>query len=123
MLRECNSNDSFLIKRIYRKFNNFDGIDAVYFIIADGTVISVNSHIKDTPEYKSINDLSFRTLRFGGFCSKNDGGMMVGLESKSEMKWKFKCLDCGHEVIIDDKKVDEHVHNSLCLLEKDDLFR
>lgn len=117
MLREHYINNAFFIKKVYKHFNNFDGIDEVFFVLANGEVINVKSLFKDTPDFKKISDLSIKIMVFGGYCSKDNNGIMIGTELKSEGKWRFKCSECENEFYISDNKVDEHIYNSLCLLD------
>jgi len=122
MVRQVYVKDNFLVKRSYKQINEFGGIEALYYILADGSVIFVRSGFKGVPTYHFVGDLGGGVGRFGGFCPNGDGGILIGDQVNGNKEWEFECIECKYLKVYSDNIVDEIVHNAICDVENEDLY-
>lgn len=117
-MKRINIKDDFLIKAAYKSINEHDGIDKVYFILADGNVIYVDgTNIKENPSYKVFSNLKAEVLKYGGIC--DCGALIVGKQSNDKKSWDFNCIECSYSITYSDHKLDMFVHDMLLKLEKE----
>ena len=113
--------NNYIIRRAYKSVNAYDGVDSIYFILADGTVIFVDgTEMKENPAYKIVPNLKNKVYRYGGICKKCNS-FMIGEQYNNKLDWRFYCVECNLELIYSDNKVDEIVYNALCILD-DEIF-
>jgi hypothetical protein len=104
--------DNYIIRRAYKTINNDGGIEKVYFIIADGTVIFVDgTELKVNPANKMVSNLKTSIIRYGGKCSC--GNIVLGRQYGSRLEWEFKCVECQYSFTCSDNRVDQIVYNAL----------
>lgn len=122
MVRQVQLKDKYFIKRAYKQQNEFGGIEVLYFILADGSVIFVKSGFKGVPTYHLVGDLQGGIGRFGGFCPNGDGGILIGIEKNKGEEWEFRCIECDYHKVYSDNAIDQLAHNAISAIEKEDLY-
>ncbi|MCK9442723.1 MAG: hypothetical protein M0Q13_15035 [Methanothrix sp.] len=120
-MRNIYVKDNFLIKAGYKTINEHDGIEKVYFILADGNVIFVDgTNIKENPSYKIFSNLKTEILKYGGIC--DCGALIVGKQSNDKSSWDFNCIECSYNITYSDHKLDDFVHDMLLKLENESKY-
>lgn len=120
-MKKINIKDNFIIKASFKVTNEYDGVDKIYFVLADGNVICVDgTNLMANPSYKNFSNLKYDILKFGGICSC--GELIIGKQSNNKMNWDFNCIKCSYSISYSDNKLDEFVYNQLSKIEEDSKF-
>jgi hypothetical protein len=120
-MKKINVKDNFIIKASFKVINEHDGVDKIYFVLADGSVIFVDgTSLMANPSNKILSNLRYDILKYGGICSC--GELIIGKQSNNKINWDFSCIKCSYKISYSDNKLDEFVYNQLLKIEEDSKF-